>query len=157
MGFFTKPSDAPSTQNAPVTRERVEAYLASQGWRYFVDSDGDLGGSWDGKVFFFFLVGKDAEILQVRGRWDRTLPADAEAQVALVANEVNRDKIWPKVYCRVEQGRLAVYTEVSTDLGLGVADDQLGQLVECGLFTGLHLLEELDERFPDAARDAIGA
>ncbi len=128
MGFFTKPDAAPTSQNAPLTRERVEAFLTSRDWRYFVDSDGDLGGNWDGKVFFFFLMGEKQEILQVRGRWNRTLPASAEAQVALVANEFNRDKIWPKVYARVEDDQLAVYTEVATDLEFGVADDQLGQL-----------------------------
>lgn len=157
MGFFTKPDAAPTSHNAPVTRERVEAVLASRDWRYFVDSDGDLGGNWDGKVFYFFLLGGQKEILQVRGRWNRTLPAAAEAQVALVANELNRDKIWPKVYGRVEDDRVAVYTEVATDLEFGVADDQLGQLVECGLFTGLQLFDALDERFPDAAADAVAA
>ena len=151
MGFFTKPDAAPTSHNAPVTRERIEAVLASRDWRYFVDSDGDVGGNWDGKLFYFFLVGEKKEILQVRGRWNRTLPAAAEAQVALVTNEFNRDKIWPKVYGRVEDDRVAVYTEVATDLEFGVADDQLGQLVECGLFTGLQFFDVLDERFPDAA------
>ena len=91
----------------------------------------------------------------MRGRWHRTLPAAAEPQVALVANEFNRDKIWPKVYCRVEDDQLAVYTEVATDLEFGVADDQLGQLVECGLFTGLQFIDALDARFPDTAAQAV--
>ncbi len=155
MGFFTKPDAAPTSQNAPLTRERVEAFLTSRDWRYFVDSDGDLGGNWDGKVFFFFLMGEKQEILQVRGRWNRTLPASAEAQVALVANEFNRDKIWPKVYARVEDDQLAVYTEVATDLEFGVADDQLGQLLECGLFTGLQFFDALDARFPDTAAQTV--
>jgi hypothetical protein len=155
MGFFTKPDAAPTSQNAPLTRERVEAFLKSRDWKYFVDSDGDLGGNWDGKVFFFFLMGEKQEILQVRGRWNRTLPAAAEAQVVLVANEFNRDKIWPKVYTRVEDDQVAVYTEVATDLEFGAADDQLGQLVECGLFTGLQFFDALDERFPDTAAQGV--
>ena len=110
MGFFTKPDAAPTSQNAPLTRERVEAFLKSRDWKYFVDSDGDLGGNWDGKVFFFFLMGEKQEILQVRGRWNRTLPAAAEAQVVLVANEFNRDKIWPKVYTPVSYTHLTLPT-----------------------------------------------
>lgn len=151
MGFFSKPTEPAAAANAPLTQERVKAFLESREWRYFVDSDGDLGGNWDGKPFYFFLLGEKQEILQVRGRWNRTLPAHSEGQFALVANEVNRDKIWPKVYCRVEGDALAVYTEVSVDLEFGVADDQLGQILDCGLSTGLRFFDQLDERFPDVA------
>lgn len=155
MGLFPKPSVAPA--NPPLTRDRVEAFLRSKGWHYFVDSDGDVGGTWDGRQFYFFLLGEKREILQVRGRWNRTLPIQAETQVALFANEHNRDKVWPKAYCRVEDDRLAVYTEVSTDLEHGVADDQLGQLLICGLYTGLQFFTALDERFPDGAAQAFDA
>ena len=144
--------DEPPT---PVARARVADYLRKRGYRFVVDDDGDLTGTWDGNRFWFLLLGEGQEILQVRGRWNRTLPAAAEAQVVLVANEFNRDKIWPKVYTRVEDDQVAVYTEVATDLEFGAADDQLGQLVECGLFTGLQFFDALDERFPDTAAQGV--
>lgn len=149
MSYFTKPDDAVQARNAPLSRDRVEAFLAGRGWNYGIDDDGDLGGGWDGNVFYFFVQGARREILQVRGRWHRTLPAEEHVGLVMLANEINQDKVWPKVYARVEGERVAVYTEVSTDLEHGVADDQLGQLVECGLYTGLQLFEQLDERFPD--------
>ncbi len=157
MGFFSKPDDAPTGANAPLTRDRIEACMKARNWHYSIDSDGDLGGIWDNKVFYFFLLGEKQEILQVRGRWNRMLPAAAEVQAAQAANDFNRDKIWPKAYTRLEQDgeKLAFYTEVSTDLEFGVADDQLGQLIECGIMTGLRFFEALDERFPEVV-PAVG-
>ena len=157
MSYFTKPDDAGQARNAPLSRDRVEAFLAGKGWNYGVDDDGDLGGGWDGNVFYFFVMGSKDEILQVRGRWNRTLPVADEARVTSVANEFNQSRIWPKVYTRVEGEHVAVYTEVSTDLEHGAADDQLGQLVECGLYSGLQFFEQLDERFPDPDADAADA
>ena len=80
MGFFTKPDAAPTSQNAPVTRERVEAFLKSRDWRYFVDSDGDLGGNWDGKVFFFFLMGEKDKAITL---WKRALELEPNNQTAI--------------------------------------------------------------------------
>ncbi|MHA7134954.1 type III secretion system chaperone family protein [Oerskovia turbata] len=149
MSFFTKPDDTPRSANAPLSRDRIEAFLASKGWHYGIDDDGDLGGGWDGNIFYFFVQGASDEILQVRGRWNRTLPVEEHVNVVMLANEVNQARIWPKVYARVEDEQVAVYTEVATDLEHGVADDQLGQLVECGLYSGLQFFEQLDERYPD--------
>ncbi len=149
MGFFAKPEGAPLTSNAPLSRDRIEACLKAHEWHYSIDSDGDIGGIWDNKIFYFFLMGEKKEILQVRGRWHRSLPATAEAQIIAATNEFNRDKIWPKAYTRIEDDKLGVYSEVSTDLEYGVADDQLSQLIECGLFTGLRFFEFLDEKFPE--------
>jgi len=157
MSYFTKPGDTTQTPNAPLSRDRVEAFLAGKGWNYGVDDDGDLGGGWDGNVFYFFVMGSKDEILQVRGRWNRTLPVADEARETSVANEFNQSRIWPKVYTRVEGEHVAVYTEVSTDLEHGAADDQLGQLVECGLYSGLQFFEQLEERFPDPDADAADA
>ena len=95
MGRVPPPAAAPTSQNAPLTRERVEAFLCSREGRNIVDSDGDLGGNADGKVFFFFLMGEKQEILQVRGRWNRTLPASAAPQVARVATDCHCEKICP--------------------------------------------------------------
>ena len=148
MAFFTKPAAAATAAPTPLTRERLESLMTRREWYFGIDDDGDLGGVWDDNTFYFLLVGEPRGILQIRGRWSRTLSAADQAQVALLANEVNQSKIWPKVYSRVEGDQLGVYAEVSTDLEFGVADDQLGQLVECGLFSGLQFFEQLDERFP---------
>ncbi|MBD7950187.1 YbjN domain-containing protein [Oerskovia sp. NPDC056781] len=157
MSYFTKPGSTDRTPNAPLSRDRVEAFLAGKGWNYGIDDDGDLGGGWDGNVFYFFVQGSKQEILQVRGRWHRTLPAEEHVGLVMLANDFNQRKVWPKVFCRVEGERVAIYTEVATDLEFGVADDQLGQLVECGLYSGLQFFEQLDEQFPAPDADASDA
>lgn len=133
--------------NAPVSRERVEAYLKSKGWHYFVDSDGDLGGNWDGHQFYFLFYGEQKEIFQVRGHWKRQLPDVAEVAATTVANAWNRDKIFPKVYVRVHNGETHVYGEQSVDLEYGVADDQLGQLVDCAINTTIQAFDRFHTHF----------
>ncbi|WP_136520363.1 MULTISPECIES: YbjN domain-containing protein [Cellulomonas] len=133
---------------APLTRDRVADYLLARGYRFVVDEDGDLTGTWDGNRFWFLLLGEQDEILQVRGRWHRTLPLEHRRALALAINDWNRERIWPKAYVREEDGVLAVYAEVSADLEPGVTDVQLAQLLACGLGTGVQLFAALDPVVP---------
>ena len=88
MGFFTKPAGAVATgSNSPVTRERIAAILEAADWNIGVDGDGDVFGTWDGHLFYFFLLGERDEILQVRGRWAGDAPAGAQAEL----------QIWPEM------------------------------------------------------------
>jgi len=139
---------------SPLTRERIADYLRHRGYRFVVDDDGDLTGTWDGNRFWFLLLGDDHEIAQVRGRWHRSVPPELAGQLALTVNDWNRDRIWPKVYSREEDGELAVYAEVSADLEPGVNDVQLAQLVACGLGTGVQLFTALSELIPEPGGSA---
>jgi hypothetical protein len=134
-----------------VSRDRVEAVLKAQDWRYWIDSDGDLGGNWDGNQFYFLFFGKEKEILQVRGRWKRELPAVAEVAATTVANAWNRDMIFPKVYVRVHEDTVHVFGEQSVDLEHGVSDDQLSLFVRSSISTALQAFERFDEHFRDPA------
>lgn len=156
---YEPPRDRESTGPASVTRlvqrtrpldsARVEAYLLGQGYHVQRDEDDDLTGTWDGDRFWFLLLGENHEVLQVRGRWHRTLPEDRRAAALLAVNDWNRERIWPKAYLRSEDGELALYSEVSVDLEHGVTDDQLAQLVGCGLGTGVQLFAALSTLVPD--------
>lgn len=157
LGGFAKPEKHvhPHDQESPtpLSRERIEDYLRSRGYRFLLDDDGDLTGTWDGSRFWFLLLGEHDEILQVRGRWHRSLPLDQRKAVALAINDWNRERIWPKVYVREEDGELALYSEVSADLEQGVTDIQLAQLLACGLGTGVQMLTAIEAMLPadDAA------
>lgn len=148
MGLFTKAESAPPATNPPATLDRIQSLLADAGWKTGVDDEGDVFGVWDGHLFYFFLMGERTEILQVRGRYAGTVPLGAGAEIGPYLDAYNRDRIWPKVYSRTDSSEVGVYTEVSTDLEHGVADDQLDQLLRCGLFTGLQFFESLAEAFP---------
>lgn len=147
-----KPSalSSPAERTTPLTRGRVAAYLTRRGYRFLVDDDGDLTGTWDGSRFWFLLLGDRSEIVQIRGRWHRTLPAAQRSAMLLAANDWNRERIWPKVYMREEDGQLALYSEVSIDLENGVTDVQLAQLLACGLGTGVQTFTALDALLPES-------
>ena len=149
----TRPTKAappvPLERATPLTRARIAAYLERRGYRYLVDDDGDLTGTWDGSRFWFLLLGDHNEIVQVRGRWHRTLPVVQRSALLLAANDWNRERIWPKVYVREEDGELALYSEVSVDLENGVTDTQLAQLLACGLGTGVQTFGALDSLLPE--------
>ncbi|WP_199423773.1 YbjN domain-containing protein [Actinotalea solisilvae] len=133
----------------PLDSARVEAYLVGQGYHVQRDEDDDLTGTWDGDRFWFLLLGENHEVLQVRGRWHRTVPEERRAAALLAVNDWNRERIWPKAYVRSEEGELALYGEVSVDLEHGVTDDQLAQLVACGLGTGVQLFAALGQLVPE--------
>ncbi|TQL04482.1 YbjN domain-containing protein [Cellulomonas sp. SLBN-39] len=151
LGGLPKPAKDPHPDDEPprpLTRDRVGEYLLARGYRFVVDEDGDLTGTWDGSRFWFLLLGDQHEILQVRGRWHRTVPLAQRAALALAVNDWNRERIWPKAYLREEEGTLALYSEVSADLEPGVTDVQLAQLLACGLGTGVQLFAALEQILP---------
>ena len=144
-------SDVPT----PLTAERLRAWFRRNGYSYFVDDDGDVGGVWRGRLFYFFLFGEREEILQVRGQWNREFAIERLTEVLELCNEWNADKIWPKAYVRVrDDGMVHATCEVATDLEQGVTDAQLGQLLHCGLSAASIFFDTLDELYPDPASRA---
>lgn len=139
------PEDEPPR---PLSRDRVGEYLLDRGYKFVVDDDGDLTGTWDGNRFWFLLLGEQQEIVQVRGRWHRVLPLEQRPALALAINDWNRERIWPKAYLREEEGSLALYSEVSADFEPGVTDNQLAQVLACGLGTGVQMFAALDAMLP---------
>ncbi len=146
LGVVEPAEDVP----VAVTPARIATWMGNNGFSYFVDSDGDLGGMWRGRLFYFFLFGEHAEILQVRGQWQREATIERMTEILDVCNEWNADRIWPKAYVRVrDNGRVHVVSEVALDLEHGATDAQLHQALFCGLSTGSMFFDALDERYPD--------
>lgn len=149
LGSLPEPFKTAGTQRPkPLSAQRVTAFLEDRGYRFAVDEDGDLTGTWDGHRFWFLILGDEQEIVQVRGRWWRSLPLEQRKSAMLAVNDWNRERIWPKAYLREESGALAVYSEVSADLEPGVTDAQLDQVLSCGLGTGVQLFAALDALLP---------
>lgn len=126
----------------PLSRERLRAALTAQGYRVEEDAEGDLTGLWGKDRFWFLILGE--ALLQVRGRWHRTFAPSRRQTALLLVNDWNRDRIWPKAYLRSEGARMAVYAEMSVDLGAGVTDEQLATHLTCGLGTAGRLFSALD-------------
>ena len=148
LGVAESSTDLPTD----VSPARIAAWMTDNAFSYFVDNDGDLGGLWRGRLFYFFLFGEDSEILQIRGQWHREVAIERLEEVLDICNEWNADRIWPKAYVRVrDNGRIHVVSEVATDLEHGATDAQLSQMLFCGLSTGSMFFDALDERYPDPA------
>jgi hypothetical protein len=136
----------------PLAPARIARWMSGNGFSYFVDNDGDLGGLWRGRLFYFFLFGEREEILQVRGQWHRELAIERLEEILELCNEWNADRIWPKAYARVrDNGRVHVVSEVAVDFEHGATDEQLSQTLYCGLSTATMLFDALDEHYPDPA------
>ena len=137
---------------APLTAERIRAWLSRSDYGYFTDLDGDLGGLWRGRLFYFFTLGERHEILQVRGQWNRTFAIERLAEVLEICNDWNAERVWPKAYVRVrDDGRVHAVCEAATDLEHGVSDTQLGQFLHSGLASAASFFDTLDELYPDPA------
>ena len=155
MGYFTKDGARTGTgAPTPLTQDAIKAVLDGWDAHYAVDDEGDIGGYWDGHLFYFFQGGQEGTVLTVRGRWGRRVGSDELGPMTALLNAWHDDKIWPKAYARPEGDDLGVYGEVSTPLGAGVTGDQLKDLISCGLATTLQLFEHLDEQYPAAAAAA---
>ncbi|QAY71858.1 YbjN domain-containing protein [Xylanimonas protaetiae] len=136
---------------APLTTQRIGDDLTRRGYRFRLDDDGDVTGTWDGNRFWFLLLGDHEEILQVRGRWAGNVPPQTRLAVLQAVNDWNRERIWPKVYARDEDDGPGLYAEVSVDFEHGATDEQLAATVSCGLVTASQFFGSLAALSPDEA------
>lgn len=154
MGFFAKSPTPAGSGLAPISRERIKQALESQGWSYRVDADGDISGGWEHGFFWFFLNGKDEEILLVRGTWYPSLTAAELPLASKTCEEWNRDKLWPKTYPRInDEGELRLHAEHIVDYEHGVTDEQLLLHIATAVNTAGQFFEHLNTVFPEAAAD----
>ncbi|WP_025134828.1 YbjN domain-containing protein [Leucobacter sp. PH1c] len=153
MGFFTKdstPAVGGGNGLTPISKERIKAGLERAGWSYSVDTDGDIGGGWEYASFFFFLSGKEEELLCIRGSWRGKLPAELLGQAIETCNSWNAEKLWPKTYARLDdEGLVRIHTEHNVDYEQGITDGQLDQQLLCAVNTGMSFYEQVNEVFPE--------
>ncbi|MBB5787184.1 YbjN domain-containing protein [Jiangella mangrovi] len=146
---------APSSPDplVPLTLSAVTAILDGMEAKYFVDGDDAVGGVWENGYFYFFLLSEDGSdpVFQVYGQWERALPAELYAQVAIFANEWNAERAWPKAFARtLEDDSVGLYGELTVDFGPAVGLDQLERTVNAGLASSLALFDEAALTFPEA-------
>ena len=95
MGLFSRPKPEESAPLTPaISQERLIALFKERGWHYFVDSDNDLGGTWDDDTYYFMLRGKDQEILHIQSMWHLSIPIERLEEVRAFIREWPRQKLW---------------------------------------------------------------
>lgn len=126
----------------PLSAELITSVLDARQFSYFTDDDGDIAGRWEGNLIYFFRLGRDGEMLQVRTLTSTEFSTDDVPRLYAFCNAWNHDKLWPKAYVHVgDDGTARVVGEVLADLEKGVALPQLDQLIACGVVTGCQLAE----------------
>jgi hypothetical protein len=128
----------------PLSDELVARVLRGHGYAFTVDSDGDIVGRWDDNLIYFFRLGADGEIIQVRTMAARTFDIDDVPRLYAWCNAWNRDRLWPKAFVHVnDDGSVRVCGEVLADLERGVTPAQLDQILSCGIAAGCQMAEAL--------------
>lgn len=130
------------------TVERLGLLFDAKEWKWELDKDGDIASGWDGSMFYFRMVGKQKEILNVlafrRGRIEREQRND----LLLAIEDWHRTHLWPKGYFRDSEGdTLEVCAEVNVDFEQGATDEQLLLQCRCAIGTILQFFEDIDQRF----------
>lgn len=139
----------------PVSRGRIEEWCAREDFTFFVDSEGDLGGFWNNRLYYFLVFGERHEVLQVRARWNREVNIERLEEILDLCNAWNAERVWPKAYVRVlDNGTINVMAESSHDLEHGATDAQLSRLLSCAIGTGTLFFDEVDRLYPDPAAEA---
>ncbi|MGW0433249.1 YbjN domain-containing protein [Micromonospora sp. NPDC003197] len=133
----------------PLTNELIASVLTDNEYNFHTDDDGDLFGRWDDSLIYFFRLGTNGEVFQVRTMAATTFSVEDVPALHEFCNTWNHDRLWPKVYVHVEDdGNVRVCGEVVADLERGVTTPQLDQLISCGIATGCQMSEAVAELRP---------
>ncbi|OJF15127.1 type III secretion system chaperone family protein [Couchioplanes caeruleus] len=126
----------------PLSNELIISALNARDFAHFLDEDGDVGGNWQGCLIYFFRLGKNHEIFQVRSLTQVEFSTDDVPQLYAFCNAWNHDRLWPKAYVHTgDDGVVRVVGEVGADFEHGVTPAQLDQVMICGIATGIELAE----------------
>lgn len=128
----------------PLSRDRLISLFENEQWRYFVDSEGDVGGVWDDDQVYFLIRGTDSALLQIQALWHMTPKIDYLEPIRGFIEEWHRRRLWPKCYHRItDEGRIHVFCENTIDYGDGATDEQILQQVRSLLGTAAGFFEDL--------------
>lgn len=104
----------------------LEQILAEYQLRWLIDDDGDLAVRWENFSIYFFHYGQDEEVLQARLYLNRRFEVDLRPTLALVLDDWNRSKLFPKAYTVLpDDGLVGICAEQAFDFEGGIAREQL--------------------------------
>ncbi|MGX7680631.1 YbjN domain-containing protein [Jatrophihabitans sp. DSM 45814] len=104
----------------------LQRILADYGLRSIIDDDGDLAVRWENFSVYFFHYGQDQEVLQARLYLNRRFDVELRPTLALVLDDWNRSKLFPKAYTVLpDDGLVGVCAEQAFDFEGGTSHEQL--------------------------------
>ena len=125
----------------------VEQVLDEFGLRHSIDDDGDLVVRWERCSVYFFFYGQRNEVLQARLYLNRRFPVELRGGLALVVDDWNRTKLFPKAYTVLpDDGMVGVCAEHAHDFEAGVTRAQLKYSIGMWIDTLLPFADWVDEQ-----------
>ena len=125
----------------------VEQLLDEFGLKHSIDDDGDLTVRWEKCSVFFFFYGERHEVLQARMYLNRRFSVDNRGAIALMLDEWNRTKLFPKAYTVLpDDGMVGVCAEQCFDFEAGVTRSQLKYAIGSWVDTLLRFGDWVDEQ-----------
>ncbi len=130
----------PST---PLLQQLLDEY----GLKHTIDDDGDLTVRWEKCSVFFFYYGDKREVLQARLYLNRRFSVEMRPSVALMLDDWNRTKLFPKAYTVLpDDGMVGICAEQCFDFEAGASRDQLKYTVGVWIDTLLRFAEWVEEQ-----------
>jgi hypothetical protein len=125
----------------------VQQVLDEYGLKHQIDDDGDLVVRWEKCSVYFFFYGEKHEVLQARLYMNRRFSVEMRGMLALLLDEWNRTKLFPKAYTVLpDDGVAGVCAEHCQDFEAGVTRAQLKYAVGLWLDTLLRFVDWVDEQ-----------
>jgi hypothetical protein len=125
----------------------VQQLLDEFGLKHTIDEDGDLVVRWEKCNLFFFFYGQKHEVLQARLYLNRRFDVEARTGLALMLDEWNRTKLFPKAYTVLpDDGMVGVCAEHCYDFEAGVTRVQLKYTASMWIDTLLRFADWLDQQ-----------
>jgi hypothetical protein len=129
------------------TRALAEQLLDEYGLKHSIDEDGDLVVRWEKCSLYLFFYGEKREILQARLYLNRRFEVETRSALALLLDEWNRSKLFPKAYTVLpDDGRVGICAEQCYDFEAGVTRAQLKYTVGLWIDTLLRFADWVDEQ-----------
>lgn len=136
----------------PLTMDRVAKYFDAREFQYTTDEDGDIYAAFENNKFIFVAQGPEKEVLAIHSVWRIPAPEEGFFPLMQFCNDWNGARLWPKTCVKKnKENMVEVHTEVNTDLARGATDEQIIQLVNCGIATSLAFYQALEEQFIEAS------
>ena len=125
----------------------VQQILDEFGLKHSLDDDGDLTVRWEKCSVFFFFYGERHEVLQARLYLNRRFSVDNRGVIALLLDEWNRTKLFPKAYTVLpDDGMVGICAEQCYDFEAGVTRAQLKYAIGMWVDTLLRFADWVDEQ-----------
>jgi hypothetical protein len=125
----------------------VQQILDEFGLKHTIDDDGDLVVRWEKCSVFFFFYGERREVLQARLYVNRRFSVDNRGTIALLLDEWNRTKLFPKAYTVLpDDGMVGICAEQCFDFEAGVTRAQLKYAIGMWVDTLLRFTDWVDEQ-----------